>query len=373
MARYYADWARGLGAACTVAAGGWEGRPPAPAGDARLLVLPWDAARSHRPVALLWARRILDREIAGHPPDVLLGGNVRPYAPLLLDLARRRRVPFVQVYHGNDLLRTVRRWRDHPLKRRRWRRLAGETALHVVNSRFSASLAAAAGLPPDRLHVVPPEVDTERFRPPASAAARGEARDALGWPRDAVVSLFAGRLVERKGLADLLAVLPELPPGNLLVVAGPGDVPAWEARACASGAADRVRFLGGVEGDRLPLCYRAADLFVGPSTERREDDDVEGFGIVFLEASASGLPVLAARSGGVPEAVEDGVTGVLVPPGDRRALHAAWGALAGDPARREALGTAGRETKARAHARGTSAARLREVLERTGLVRDGSS
>ncbi len=123
-----------------------------------------------------------------------------------------------------------------------------------------------------------------------------------------------------------------------------------------------MAFLGPVDGEALPRLYRAADLFVGPSRERLEADDVEGFGIVFLEASASGLAVLSTCTGGIPEAVEDGVGGILVRPDRPDALAEAWLALSRDTELRKRLGEGGRRGRAAAHGPGSSARRLREAL-----------
>ncbi len=364
MARYYADWARGLGADCTVAVGSWEGRPPESPGGARLLTLPVDAGRAHRPVGLWRAMRRAEAAMAADPPGVMISGNVRPYGPPALRIARRAGVPLVLAYHGNDLLRTARRWKAHPWKRRRWAALVAGARLHVVNSAFTAKLAEGAGLPPERIAVVPPEVDGRRFRPCENPEERAALRARFGFGKDEPVTLFVGRLVERKGLDDLFAALPAIPARVRLVVAGPGEVEPWRRRAEAAGTASRVRFLGRVTESELPLLYRAADLFAAPSRDRREADDVEGFGIVFLEAAASGLVSLATRTGGIPEAVEDGVGGLLVPPADRGALTEAWARLASDPELRRRLGEGGRTGRARSHGSGSSARTLIEVLER---------
>lgn len=363
MARYYADWARGMGADCTVATGTWEGRVPGPQGGETLKLLPFDASRTHRPWNLFRAGRELDRFLRETKPEMLVSGNIRPLGPLCVRLARRRRLPLIQAYHGNDLLRTARRWKENPMKARRWNRVVRSADRHVVNSGYTAGLARRLGLPPERIAVVPPEVDTERFRPAAAAGERESLRTGFGWPADACVSLFVGRLVQRKGLEDLLAALGDLPPHVRLVVAGPGEVDSWQAAARERGAASRVRFLGKVSDEDLPLLYRAADLFVGPSRDRETEDDVEGFGIVFLEASASGLPVLATRAGGIPEAVEDGVGGILVPPGDVPALAGAWRELAADADLRRRLGEGGRTGRARTHGPGSSAGKLLRVAE----------
>jgi len=367
MARYYADLARGLGASCTVAAGGWEGRPAEAAGDHRMLPLPFGAGASHRPWNLLRTGRRLGAVLDRERPDALLCGNIRPFGPVAARLAARKDVPLVQIYHGNDLLRTARRWRGHPTKHRLWDRVRDTARLHVVNSAYTAGLAAAAGLPGERIAVVPPEVDTERFHPPDGEAARRALRRDLGWPETEPVTLFVGRLVTRKGLDDLLDALRQLPRRPWLMVAGPGDPGAWRERAAAGGVLDHVRFLGLVGHDRLPDLYRAADLVAGPSRDRVEADDVEGFGIVFLEAAASGVPVLATRAGGIPEAVEDGASGLLVPPADVDALAAAWRRLLEDEGLRRKLGARGRDGRALRFGPGTSARRLVEALAGAGI------
>jgi phosphatidyl-myo-inositol dimannoside synthase len=103
---------------------------------------------------------------------------------------------------------------------------------------------------------------------------------------------------------------------------------------------DRVHFLPDIADGELPLAYALADIYVGVS--RLTARDVEGFGIALLEASASGKPVVAGRSGGMPDAVREGETGLLVDPEDEPGVARAIGGLLDDPARAEALGAAGR-------------------------------
>ncbi|MBI4543702.1 MAG: glycosyltransferase family 4 protein, partial [Gemmatimonadetes bacterium] len=106
---------------------------------------------------------------------------------------------------------------------------------------------------------------------------------------------------------------------------------------------DRVRFLGEIEDERLPGVYAAADIFVMAARDERDRDEVEGFGIVFCEANAAALPVVAGASGGVPDAVRDGETGLLVPPQDAAALADAVRRLLLDAGLRRRLGQGGRE------------------------------
>jgi phosphatidylinositol alpha-1,6-mannosyltransferase len=153
------------------------------------------------------------------------------------------------------------------------------------------------------------------------------------------------RLVARKGIDTVLQALPALVaavPDLVYVIAGEG--PEGEGLAALSrrlGVESSVRFVGAVAHPDLPFYYSLGDVFVMPS--RSTPPDVEGFGIVFLEAAACERAVVAARAGGIPDAVLDGQTGVLVPPDDPRALSPVLVELFRDPARRTELGRRGRE------------------------------
>ena len=126
------------------------------------------------------------------------------------------------------------------------------------------------------------------------------------------------------------------------VVAGEGpDRERLEALALRLGVADAVRFVGAIPNEELALWYSLGEVFVMPS--RSEPPDVEGFGIVFLEAAACERPVVAARAGGVPDAVADGISGLLVEPNDEEGLARALIELLSDPARRADLGRRARE------------------------------
>jgi phosphatidylinositol alpha-1,6-mannosyltransferase len=372
MARYHAELARGLGRDCTVAVGSWQGAAPLPrANDAgyQTLQLPFDARASHRPWNLWRARRMLGARVRRDPPQLVIAGNLRPLGPLAAHLARAAGAPLVQILHGGDLLQASRRWGRHPLKRYRLQRLLGAARLHAVNSRYTARLAERLGVPRERIALVPPEVDTDHFTPSVSAPAREARRRELGFDARDTVALFVGRLVERKGLGDLFSALHSLLASDAalarrlqLLVAGPGDLAHWQQRAREAGVAERVRLLGPVDREALPDLYRAADLFVGPSRDSEAHDDPESFGIVFLEAAACGLAVLATRTGGIPEAVDEGASGLLVPPGDAAALAAAWRRLALDEDLRDRLGRAGLRGPAARRAAGSSARALERAL-----------
>jgi rhamnosyl/mannosyltransferase len=179
----------------------------------------------------------------------------------------------------------------------------------------------------DRTVVVPLGVDPDRFRPGA--------RKPAGPP----TVLFVGQMRHYKGVDDLLAAMRAVPAPARLRLAGDGPMRArWEALGRSLGLGERVEFLGQVPDEALPALYRSADVLVLPSTSR-----AEAFGMVLLEAMASGLPCVTTEVGsGTSYVVQDGVTGLVVPPRDPAALASALACLAADPAERARMGAAGR-------------------------------
>lgn len=257
----------------------------------------WGAA----PAALLARRlgRLGSVAIAAHGRELLLAPWPNP-AQTLYDRARRGAL------RAADLLLPV--------------------------STYTAGLLVQMGADPERVHVVSNGTDPERFWPSPSP---------LGLEGRPIV-LTVSRLVRRKGIDTVLDAWPAIRarcPEAVYYVVGTGPE---EARLVerARRFAGSVRFVGKVSDEALPAWYNAADLFVMPA--RAEGPDVEGFGLVFLEAGACGKPVIGARSGGVPDAIGDGETGLLVPPGDREALAAAMLRVLEDPGYAAALGQAGR-------------------------------
>jgi glycosyltransferase involved in cell wall biosynthesis len=207
-----------------------------------------------------------------------------------------------------------------------------------------AHLAALA--PPGRVELVYHGLDLSRFPPPANPRAHKDGKD----PADPVVLLSVGRLVEKKGTDVLLEALARLPASLhwRMVHAGGGPLRgALERRAQALGLADRIAWRGARTQDELLQEYRAADLFALASRVAR-DGDRDGLPNVLAEAQSQGLACVATRVSGIPELIEDGITGLLVDPESPDALARALAALIADPARRRSLGDAGR---ARVHER----------------------
>ncbi len=167
-------------------------------------------------------------------------------------------------------------------------------------------------------------------------------------PKDKVIVLTVGRIHPRKGQLETLRALQMLPPqvraGLEYWIVGGQSKPRYESelRTTASECPDlAVRFFGNIPDDELSDLYEGADIFA--MTSINLEQSVEGFGLVYLEAAAHGLPVVAHEVGGVPEAVIDGVTGLLVPPHRPLQLAAAFEKLIHDATLRHRLGSAGRE------------------------------
>lgn len=182
-------------------------------------------------------------------------------------------------------------------------------------------------------------------------------------PREAATLLFAGRCSEGKGVYDLLQAVPGLRrrfPGLRVELAGDGDLEALEGEIAAMGLADCVRVHGWVGPRAREALLARATAFVLPS-------HAEGLPLGLLEAMAAGCPVVAAAVGGIPDVVEDGVNGLLVPAGDVRALERSLANLLSEPGRARAVGGAGRATVARRHTREHAIAAVESVYRSLGV------
>ena len=207
-----------------------------------------------------------------------------------------------------------------------------------ANSRFTARLLADDGVAADRIAVVGCGTDPDRYRPGDRAAARRRL-DLQG--RHLLFTLC--RLTPHKGIDTVIRAVARLGDmqGLLCLVGGTGPDRERLARLAGElGVGERIRFLGKVDEKEVADYYRACDLFAMLS--RRDGADVEGLGIAFLDASACGRPVLGTRSGGIPDAVEHGRTGLLVEPGNADQAAAAVRKLLNDRDYADRLGRQGR-------------------------------
>jgi phosphatidylinositol alpha-1,6-mannosyltransferase len=269
--------------------------------------------------------------------------------------------PLAIVGHGKELIpaaKSVLPRRLNALVRSR----VLQAATHVlVNSAHTCGLAVKAGAVRQRVVVLHPGVDVERFRPRQSAEDMARYRDGVESP----CLLTVSRLVPRKGVDTVIEALPTLRtrfPNILYLVAGDGpDRPRLETKARRLGVARCVRFLGRVAEEDLPSLYTVADLFVLVSRVDDERSDVEGFGMVLLEAQACATPVVTTSSGGMPDAIATGESGELVPASDPGALADTLTKLLRDPERLARMGRRARE-KAESHTWSAVAGRLLSIL-----------
>jgi glycosyltransferase involved in cell wall biosynthesis len=250
--------------------------------------------------------------------------------------ARRRALPFVASLKGivADELRNERGWVRALLGvQARWERTNTQRAdLVVVTSRYQADVAGRVyGVPVSRLAIVPEPIDLSRWQGDFERAPRRS--------RSGPTVLSVARMYPRKRLGDLLHAAVELRarvPGAQVRIVGNGPEREMLDRLHRElSLGDAAVLLGDVSRAALAEEYVNADCFCMPSVQ-------EGFGIVFLEAMAAGLPVVACHAAAIPEVVLDGRTGVLVPPRTPPALAAALVDLLADPERRRALGDEGR-------------------------------
>ncbi len=264
------------------------------------------------------------RQARAFRPDTILAGSglTAPLAWIAARLARARAVAYV---HGLDL--AVR----HPLYHTLWLPAIRRLDRIIANSQATAKLARQAGVPAERIAVVYPGVELPKLSEDKRLQLRQAFRLEHGLGERPVL-LAVGRLTTRKGLVpfvrEVLPLIAAKQPDVLLAIVGeaPKDALAAQAEtpqqimaaAHAAGVGAQVVWVGPKFGTELSTAYLAADVHIFPVREIPADP--EGFGMVAIEAAAHGLPTVAYATGGVVEAVADGISGRLVPPGDSQSF-----------------------------------------------------
>lgn len=273
-----------------------------------------------------------DRIIFGTPWPLLL------LAPHLAATGLR----YAVIVHGAELIAPG----AVPLLRGKLGRALAGAELLLPVSHYTADKAAGlirrAGLAIPPVEILRARVDLSKFSPDADAAA---ARTRIDCGETVPLILVFGRLVARKGVHRLIRALPEIEqrvPGTTLVVGGTGPEEKRLKRLAAR-TGGRVIFTGRVPHEEAPGLYAAANIFVLPVVDRWFGLEIEGLGVVLLEAQAAGTPCVTGRSGGTPEAVLNDQTGFVVDGRDRSALVEATTRLLSDRALAETMATAGRE------------------------------
>ncbi|MDG9716199.1 glycosyltransferase family 4 protein [Streptomyces sp. DH24] len=266
-------------------------------------------------------------------------GAAAPLGLMAPALRRAGAERIVATTHGHEA-----GWAQLPAARQLLRRIGEGTDTLTYLGEYTRSRIAGALTPgaAARMAQLPPGVDEKTFHPGSGGE---EVRARLGLT-DRPVVVCVSRLVPRKGQDTLIEAMPGIlaaePDAVLLIVGGGPYEKDLRRLARDTGVAGSVRFTGSVPWSELPAHYGAGDVFAMPCRTRRGGLDVEGLGIVYLEASATGLPVVAGDSGGAPDAVLDGETGWVVEGGSAEQAAERIVALLGDAELRRRMGERGR-------------------------------
>jgi phosphatidyl-myo-inositol dimannoside synthase len=341
----------------TVYAPKWDGAPEFDAAQ------PFEVVR--HPTSLMIGGPSVTRRAVGlvrsRRAEAVVFGAAAPLGLITPALRRAGVERAIAITHGHEA-----GWAALPVASGLLRRIGEQTDVvtylgEYFRVRVARALTPAAAARMVQLH---PGVDAAQFR--ADPAARDAIRDRYGLAGRPVV-VCVSRLVRRKGQDTLLHAWPrvlEQVPGASLLIVGSGPLSATlHHQSERLRLTDSVHFTGPVPAGELAAHYAAGDVFAMPCRTRRGGLDVEGLGIVYLEASASGLPVVGGDSGGAPDAILEGETGYVVPGHDAGALTGRLVSLLTDPAGAKAMGDKGRAWVEREWSWDLTAERLRTLLD----------
>jgi phosphatidylinositol alpha-1,6-mannosyltransferase len=337
----------------TVFAADW---PEASAFDARYpqRVVRWPA-RGMYPTATVRDR--VEELVREHGADIVLFGAAAPLALMGRSIQRRTGVPYATFTHGVEV------WAGQvPVTRGLLGSVSRGAVLTMGVSEWAVEqLRQVVGTEP-WIELLPPGIDRTRFHPGVPDA---EARERHGLGDHPVISCVA-RLTLRKGQDKVIRAMPwilrEVPDARFLVVGSGPDRERLEGLAHRKKVADRVVFVGEVPYEVLPQYFRAGDVFAMPCRTRKLGLEVEAFGLAFIEASAVGRPCVAGDSGGAPEAVVHGETGLVVDGNEVDEVAEAVLELLGAPDKAAKLGARGADRVHRDFTWEALSARLRGLL-----------
>jgi len=312
---------------------------------------PFPVERAGWKIRLYWKfRKILKRERI----EKVLVTHRADFAEAARLLAAPRRVPYVIVAHGGEILKE----RRAPSVERNF----PDAARVIAVSNFTKGLLVNLGVEEKKVVVIANGTDPERFSPSADGSA---IRSGLAKPGQKIV-FTVSRLVKRKGHDVVMRAIAALKDRHDIVyIIGGVGAEEGNLRALAGqlGMRDRVHFAGLIPADELPKYYSACDAFAMPNRCVAGEMNVEGFGIVFLEANAAGKPVIGGNSGGTPDAIIHGETGFLVDPEKVSDVADALDKIFSDPQLAARMGKAGRERVMRDFTWKRTAERVAKVLE----------
>lgn len=301
-------------------------------------------------------RKAIAEAVEEHEPDVVHFLAALPLGRIGRAIREQTGRPYTVFAHGTGEILLPARL---PLARRALKRVLCEADLVFPVSRFTEQAVERLTDGEATTHILNPSVDIERFSLEVSGAAVRTAHRVGG----RFLVLFVSRLVKRKGAETLVRAIAALRDTTALIVGGGPERATLERLSRELGCTDRVAFAGRVEDADLPDYYAAADVFCMPCSDRLGGLDTEGFGIVYLEAQACGLPVIAGRCGGSIEAVDHGVTGFVLGEPTAKAVAKTIRDLQRDPALCVKMGGAGRERAEREFSPEAAARRLEDALE----------
>ena len=286
-----------------------------------LLRTTWAATHPRMAYFLPYVALRLRALVRSGPPGVVLYSSMVTAwtAPFVAPALRRRGWRLAAIAHGLDVTTPVAAYQRLVVPR-----VFGALDRILPISRATAAACLARGAREDQIAIVPNGIDPTRLAP-ATTAEHDALKQGLAGPTDTpqghnLVLLSVGRHVRRKGFAWFASeVMPRLPQNVVWWLVGEGpETDAVRAAAEAHGLGERIRLLGRVDDATMDALYRAADLFVMPN--RPVDGDMEGFGVVMLEAGLAGTPTVGADLEGIPDVVTPGANGLLVPSGDADAF-----------------------------------------------------
>jgi phosphatidylinositol alpha-1,6-mannosyltransferase len=268
-------------------------------------------------------------------PEVIFVTHRADFAALASFANKIFGIPYVISAYGGEIL--------HAFRARSVRKNFARARKIIAISNFTKSLLVNLSVEEEKIVIVPCGTDPEKFRPNLDPQPIIR-KYGLAGKR---VILSVSRLVERKGHANVIAALLEVlkkVPETVYLIVGTGDQEDNLKKQVAElGLREHVILAGSVPDEEIPLCYAACDIFVMPSFPAQEGENVEGFGIAFLEANSCGKPVVGGKSGGVEDAIADGKTGILVNSHNVGEISNAIVRLLCDRDLAQRLGSAGRE------------------------------
>lgn len=262
---------------------------------------------------------------------------------------------FISVY-GGEILHD---FRASSVKRN----LASARAVIAI-SNYTRRLLVDLGVSRSKVNVIPCGTDPQRFHPDV----KGDRIRAKYGLEGREVILSVSRLVKRKGNANIVSALPavleKIPQAHYLIAGKGPEEENLKNQIGRMGLSERVTFTGWVEDSELPEYYAASNLFVMPSFAAHQGENVEGFGIAYLEANACGKPVIGGRTGGVEDAIIHGETGLLVDPLDVTEIGNAISEILGSRRKAREMGKKGRERVEREYNWLNVTERILELIER---------